>query len=148
MATIRKLFTVKRVLLVLAGLFVLMALNMMSFGIPEQDHRLYHVDLRGAGDGVHEAEFRIVPPFGTFVANKRFTVAVELRDHSITAVRVLAPEQMQDPFPELEARVVTEQSTALDGVSGATWSKLAYLKAAEAALVTAGGRIRSAAADR
>jgi uncharacterized protein with FMN-binding domain len=52
------------------------------------------------------------------------------------------------PFPELAARVIAEQSTALDGISGATWSKLAYLKAAEAALLAAGGSIRSAAADR
>lgn len=133
----RKLFTLKHLLIWIGALILGFGLSMMSFGIPQQDHTLRHVDPAGVSDGRYEAEYKVVAPFGTFVANKRFTVAVEISDGSITAVSILEPEEMTDAFPELEARILQEQTTALDAVSGATWSKIAYLKAAESALRSA-----------
>ncbi|MFP4427025.1 MAG: FMN-binding protein [Alkalispirochaetaceae bacterium] len=133
----RKLFTVKNVLIWIGALILGFGLSMISFGVPKQDHTLRHVATEGMPDGRYEAEYKVVAPFGTFVANKRFTVAVELADGSITAVSIMEPEKMTDAFPELEARILQEQTTALDAVSGATWSKIAYLKAAESALRSA-----------
>jgi uncharacterized protein with FMN-binding domain len=120
-------------------LIVVIGLSIMSFGIPEQDHELHHVDLRGVTDGIHTGEYRIVPPFGTFVANKRVVVDVEVQDHSISGVELIEPEGMDTSFVELEKRVVREQSSAIDAVSGGTWTKRAYLKAIEQALAGTSG---------
>ena len=137
MAFRRKLFTVKRVLIWIGALILGFGLSMVSFGIPKQDHTLRHVETAEIPNGTYEAEYKVVAPFGTFVANKRFAVAVELSGGSIRAVSIVEPEEMTDAFPELEERVLREQTTALDALSGATWSKIAYLKAVESALRSA-----------
>lgn len=134
MAPKRKLFTVKHVLIWVGALLLGFGLSMMSFGVPQQDHTLYGVDPAALADGVYTGEFKVVAPFGTFVANRRFTVSVEVSEGRLRAVEILEPKEMGDAFPELEARILTEQTTALDGISGATWSKIAYLKATETAL--------------
>jgi uncharacterized protein with FMN-binding domain len=115
-------------------LFVFLLLGLMSPGIPKQDFRVRDVDVTAIDDGRYVGTFRIVPPLGTFVANRRFTVEVIVAGHAIESLRVIEPQRLQAAWPELQARVVETQSIALDGLSGATWSKLAYLKAAERAL--------------
>lgn len=137
MAPKRKLFTLKHLLIWIGALILGVGLSMVSLGLPKQDHTLRHVETAGLPDGSYEAEYKVIAPFGTFVANRRFTVRVELSAGRITAVSVLDPRDMGDAFPELEARLLREQTTALDALSGATWSKLAYLKATESALRSA-----------
>lgn len=137
MAPKRKIFTLKHVLIWIGALLLGFGLSMMSFGIPRQDHTLYGVDPVTLSDGTYTGEYKVVAPFGTFVANRRFAVSVEISDGQIRAVEILEPDERGDAFPELETRILNEQTTALDGISGATWSKIAYLKAAEKAL--AGG---------
>ena len=134
MAPRRKLFTLKHVLIWIGALILGFGLSMISFGVPEQDHTLRGVDPGALSDGAYTGEYKVVAPFGTFVANRRFDVAVEVAGGRIRKVEILEPEEMGDAFVELQERIIREQTTALDGISGATWSKIAYLKATEEAL--------------
>ena len=132
----RRLLTKKNVLLAILALILFFILNIMSFGIPKQDHTLYHVELSEIADGTYKGDYKIVPPFGTFVANKRFSVEVTVKQHRITDITILQPPGLKKPFKEMNRRVIQEQTSALDGITGATWSKRAYLKAVESALST------------
>ena len=123
-------------LLAVVILFGFLLLSLMSPGIPKQDYRVRDVELTEIDDGRYEGTFRIVPPLGTFVANRSFTVEVTVASRAIESIRVIEPQRFHGALTELEARVIEEQSIALDGLSGATWSKLAYLKAAERALTS------------
>ena len=130
----RKLLTKKNILLVILAILLFFIINIMSFGIPKQDNNLYHIELSEVADGTFKADYKIVPPFGTFVANKRFSVEVTVNQHRITNVTILHPVGLKKLFSEVNQRIIQEQTSALDGISGATWSKRAYLKAVESAL--------------
>jgi uncharacterized protein with FMN-binding domain len=114
--------------------------SLMSWGIPKQDNQLYELRLDELADGTYSCTYKIVPPFGTFVANRRVTVEVTVAAHKITGVKLLRPPAVKGIADEFIPRILKEQTTQLDGFSGATWSKRAFLKSVELAVNTAAAR--------
>lgn len=111
--------------------------SFMSWGIPKQDNQLYRLRLDEIADGTYSYTYKIIPPFGTFIANRRVSVDVKVAAHRITGVKLLRPSALKGIAEEFTTRILKEQTTQLDGFSGATWSKRAFLKSVELAINTA-----------
>lgn len=133
----------KRLLIILPVAFVLsFFVSLMSWGIPEQDNQLYKLRLAELPDGIYPYSYKITPPFGTFVANKRVVVKVQVKAGKIVAVHLVKPPQINGIAGEFTPRIIKEQTTQLDGFAGATWSKRAFLKSVELAINTAAQELK------
>jgi uncharacterized protein with FMN-binding domain len=130
----RKIITPKNIVLAVVLLLLIFFLRMMSWGIPKQDNTLYPMELSGVSDGVYEARYTIVPPFGTFVANRTAVVSVTIENHRVAAIETSGSPAMSGIGKQLAPRIVDKHTVDLDGISGATWSKKAFLKAVEKAV--------------
>jgi uncharacterized protein with FMN-binding domain len=137
-----RLLTGKRIIVIVVGLLLLCLFSTMSLGFPKQDYTLHDVDLSTVPDGDYQAEYNIVPPIGTFAANKRFLVEVTVLRHRITQVTLIDPLRLRSTLDTLGKRVVERQTPKVDGITAGTWSNTSYLKAVEAALVSGRGVIR------
>jgi len=125
----------KRALIILGVVVVLLG-GMLLFataGLQEAlNLPLKTVDLAGAADGVYSGAYE----------NGRWTnhVEVTLKDHAITAVQPTDTATGREQIvADLSAEVIAAQSPDVDAVAGATASSRSFLKAVEAALVTAAG---------
>jgi len=128
----KKLFIILPVALVLSFFG-----SLMSWGIPKQDNQLYELRLNELPDGTYRYTYKITPPFGTFVANKHVSVEVKVKTGKIVNVHLVKPPALKGIAEEFTPRIIKEQTTQLDGFSGATWSKRAFLKSVEYAINTA-----------
>lgn len=86
-------------------------------------------------DGVYHGSHRVRPPFGTIVVYRRAEVAVELNDGRLQTIEILRPRRMRETLGAVTTEVIKQQSTDVDATSGATWSKIAVLRAVDAALI-------------
>jgi uncharacterized protein with FMN-binding domain len=89
---------------------------------------LENVPLNNVADGVYDGSYS-----GFRWSN---TVEVTVKDHEITNVTVTHPQVFMKPetVDTLTERIVTQQQTDVDVVSGATADSKAFLKAVENAL--------------
>jgi uncharacterized protein with FMN-binding domain len=116
------------------GRVVLVFALTFSFGIPRQDNRIGRIDPSTLPDGSYVGEYRIVPPFGTFVGNRRVKVQVEVQGGRIQGIAILSPEGSTELLNAYGKQVIERQSLEVDAVGGATWTPRAFLKAVETAL--------------
>ncbi len=119
---------------IVGGMVIIIVAATMSFGIPKQDYRVGQVDLSGIPDGTYIGEYKIVPPFGTFVGNKRVKVQVDVAQGKIQRITVVSPTTIREYLAPLALKVIEKQSPDVDVVGGATWTPRAFLKAVETAL--------------
>ncbi|HVP17433.1 MAG TPA: FMN-binding protein [Spirochaetia bacterium] len=95
-----------------------------------------NVDLTTVPDGTYEGQYTLVLPPGEYAVNRSFDVLVTTFGHAYTAVSIKEPSSLaaNSDFVALENRIVSADSLLVDGVSGATYSSRAMLKAVEAAV--------------
>lgn len=125
----------KKVLKILGGIFLVVALGLTGFfiwatrGIDEAiESDIETVDLALVEDGEYEGSYE----------NGRFTttVWVKVEDHAITDTRVVEDVRFKDAtwFETLKTEVVTAGTLEVDAIAGATASSNAYLQAMADAL--------------
>ena len=97
-------------------------------------------ELNEVADGSYEGVYRVDPPRGETAFLKRVSVRVTVAAADVTAIEITSPRALAgDPdFIDYAARVAAEDSLAVDGVSGATYSSKAFAKAVEGALESRG----------
>jgi uncharacterized protein with FMN-binding domain len=87
-------------------------------------------------DGIYQGAATVIPPVGTIVMGGTIAVSVTVSNGEITAIKREYPEDMSmlPGFEELPARIIDKGSLDVDGISGATYSSMAFLKAVEKAV--------------
>lgn len=101
------------------------------------------VDLSRARDGSWSGEYTMITPPGTFAMFRHFAVTVDIAGGAYTRIAIHEPGSLRDDarFGALCEEVVSAGSiTAVDAVSGASYSSRAFLKAVEDASMRAAGR--------
>lgn len=118
------LYTLATVGVFIVGMlaFVMLGLE-KALNLPIEGVSLDHVD-----DGIYEGQYN-----GFRWSN---TVAVTVRNHEITAIEQVKPQAFAkaETIAAMTDRVLTEQNTQVDAVSGATADSKAFLKAVENAI--------------
>ena len=123
----------KRVLIIVLAIVVVVLVGgffAVTDGLSEmKDMPLDGVNLSALADGSYTGSFEY----------KRWasTLVVQVKDHRITGIEMqndVAAANMTNCSEEVFRRVMEAQSTQVDGVSGATVTSKAYLKAIENAL--------------
>lgn len=123
---------IKRVLLYTLATVGVFILGMLAFVMLGREKALSlpieGVSLDNMDDGVYEGQYS-----GFRWSN---TVAVTVRNHAITAIEQVKPQTFAkaQTIAAITARVLTEQNTQVDAVSGATADSKAFLKAVENAI--------------
>lgn len=94
------------------------------------------VDLTMLPAGDYTGQYTIVVPPGHYAAFRSFTVQVTVAGGSYGAISIVKPAAMaaNGDFAALIGRIQAKNSLLVDGVSGATYSSRAMLKAVEAAV--------------
>ncbi len=123
---------IKRVLLYTLATIGVFIVGMLAFVMLGREKALNlsveGVSLDHLDDGVYEGQYN-----GFRWSN---TVAVTVRNHEITAIEQLKPQAFAklETIAAMTDRVLMEQSTQVDAVSGATADSKAFLKAVENAI--------------
>ena len=123
----------KKVVLICAGAFII---AVVAFGIFLTDGLSEGMEV--SVDGVDLASI----PDGSYIGSYDFkrwsnSVTVHVSGNRITGIEMnedVFGAGVTDAFNEIVSRVLTEQNTKVDAVSGATVTSKAYLKAIENAL--------------
>ena len=117
---------------VLSGCGGLTAVNSRAYvdGIPVQMPDI------SAKSGTFAGEYTLVMPPGAVAAYRHVAVSVDVSGaHAVTAITITDPASLQNAdFQRVEGDIVTAQNLDVDGVTGATYSSKAFLKAVENAL--------------
>ena len=95
-----------------------------------------NVDLTAVPDGQYEGLYTLVLPPGEYAVNRSFDVLVTTAGHRYSTIAIKEPASLagNSDFVAFEDRIVAADSLLVDGVSGATYSSRAMLKAVEAAV--------------
>jgi uncharacterized protein with FMN-binding domain len=96
-------------------------------------------DLASKADGTHNGSYTLKLPPGGMAAFRSITVDVTIGGGAITAIAIITPKGLAtgDFYNAIVAGpqgVIAKQSLSVDGVSGASYSSKAFLKAVESAL--------------
>ncbi|HOX30854.1 MAG TPA: FMN-binding protein [Spirochaetales bacterium] len=92
----------------------------------------------GYADGVHRGSYELALPPGALAMTRSWTVEVTVAGGMITGIEAIEPRKFGedgDFVPRLAARIVAAGSPAVDAISGATFSSVAFMKAVEDALL-------------
>ena len=87
--------------------------------------------------GTYSGTYTIAMPAGAVAALRTMNVDVTVdAGHQVTAIALTSPKELDNDYfsSRIGGQVVAQQSLAVDGVSGASYSSKAYLKAIENAL--------------
>ena len=123
---------IKKVLLYTLATIGVFIVGMLAFVMLGREKALSlpieGVSLDYVEDGVYEGQYN-----GFRWSN---TVAVTVHNHEITAIEQVKPQAFAkaQTIAAITARVLTEQTTQVDAVSGATADSKAFLKAVETAI--------------
>ncbi len=110
--------------------------------------RVRDVDLSALPPGSYTGDYRLALPPDLYARNRHFNVTVTVtpsRDvqvainepASLSAVGAEATQEMNARFRDMANRIATARAIPVDGVSGATFSSAALLKAVETAAAQA-----------
>jgi uncharacterized protein with FMN-binding domain len=87
--------------------------------------------------GTYSGTYTIAMPAGGIAMYRTVSVDVTVNaSHQVTAIALTSPKELNDEKfgAKISGTVVAQQSLAIDGVSGASYSSKAFLKAVENAL--------------
>jgi uncharacterized protein with FMN-binding domain len=122
----RRLFVALAVVLGLAGLVtasILLTKNWLTtvtWANPPLDQ---------LADGDYPGEARLQLPPGCAVANSAIKLVAHVKDHKYTGFDITEPANIAGSLADLGKEVVARQTLAIDGLSGATATKVVYLSA-------------------
>jgi uncharacterized protein with FMN-binding domain len=119
--------------LILAGCAVVSAIDPGSY---LNNAVVKDVSLASVIDGAYAGEYTLALPPGQYAINRHFSVRVTITGHAYAGVTIVEPSALASDsgFLGLIGRITTQNSLLVDGVSGATYSTRAMLKAVEAAV--------------
>ena len=94
------------------------------------------VDLSSVPDNTYEGQYTIAVPPGQYAANRHFDVLVQVKSGAYSAITIKDPAGLDSDagFVAFKGRICAANSLLVDGVSGASYSSKAMLKAVEAAV--------------
>jgi uncharacterized protein with FMN-binding domain len=87
--------------------------------------------------GIYTGAYTIALPAGVLVACSTVKVDVTLDGgHQVTGIIITSPKELNDEKfgAKISSAVIAQQSLAIDGLSGSSYSSKAFLKAVENAL--------------
>jgi uncharacterized protein with FMN-binding domain len=126
---------VKRFLKIVLGIFIVLVvivtggIAFISSGLKSGSKiTVSNVNLSSVKDGIYDGKYR--------AGRWSNEVKVTVKDHKITQIDVVKDVLIPDPkvTKEILSRVIENQDTTIDTISGATVTSKAYLKSIETAL--------------
>lgn len=94
------------------------------------------VSLASLPDNTYEGQYTIAMPPGQYAMNRHFDMLVQVKSGAYYALTIKDPSTLDSDadFVAFKDRIISGQTLQVDGVSGATYSSKAMLKAIEAAV--------------
>lgn len=122
----------RRLILILSAVAVLAGLVTASIFITKNwltTVSWENPSLDQVADGSYAGEARLDLPPGGAVANSAIKLVVRVKDHKYVGFAILEPANIAGAMADLGKEVIARQSLDIDGLSGATATKVVFLSA-------------------